>query len=115
MIVSRRTIAALRPRALPRCATLPRIARAQAYPARPVTMVVAFGPGGPSDVIARILADSMRTSLGQPVVVENIAGASGTIGVGRVARAAPDGYTAGARQLGDACSERPDVLAVHTT
>ncbi len=70
-----------------------RIAAAQTYPARPVTMVVAFGPGGPSDVIARILADAMRGSLGQPVVVENIAGASGTIGVGRVARAAPDGYT----------------------
>jgi tripartite-type tricarboxylate transporter receptor subunit TctC len=67
---------------------------AQAYPSRPVTMVVAFGPGGPSDVIARILADGMRGSLGQPVVIENIAGASGTIGVGRVARAAPDGYTA---------------------
>ena len=69
------------------------IAWAQSYPTRPITMVVAFGPGGPSDVIARILADAMRASLGQPVVVENIAGASGTIGVGRVARAAPDGYT----------------------
>jgi len=56
-------------------------------------MVVAFGAGGPSDVIARILAEGMRGSLGQPVVVENIAGASGTIGVGRVARAAPDGHT----------------------
>ena len=70
-----------------------RIAVAQTYPSRPVTMVVAFGPGGPSDVIARILAEGMRGSLGQPVVVENIAGASGTIGVGRVARASPDGYT----------------------
>jgi len=70
-----------------------RNAVAQTYPSRPVTMVVAFGPGGPSDVIARILADAMRGSLGQPVVVENITGASGTIGVGRVARAAPDGYT----------------------
>jgi tripartite-type tricarboxylate transporter receptor subunit TctC len=77
-------------------ATLPvlsRMAWAQPYPTRAVTMVVAFGPGGPSDVIARLLAEVMRTSLGQPVVVENIAGASGTIGVGRVARAAPDGYT----------------------
>jgi len=70
-----------------------RNAVAQTYPSRPVTMVVAFGPGGPSDVIARILAEGMRGSLGQPVVVENITGASGTIGVGRVARAAPDGYT----------------------
>ena len=70
-----------------------RMAWAQSYPTRPVTMVVAFGAGGPSDVIARILAEGMRASLGQPVVIENIAGASGTIGVGRVARAAPDGYT----------------------
>jgi tripartite-type tricarboxylate transporter receptor subunit TctC len=66
---------------------------AQSYPTRPVTMVVAFGAGGPSDVIAHILAEGMRASLGQPVVIENFAGASGTIGVGRVARAAPDGYT----------------------
>ncbi len=73
---------------------MPQIARAQTYPTRPVTIVVAFGAGGPSDVIARILADSMRSSLGQPVIVENVAGASGTIGVGRVARATPDGYTA---------------------
>jgi tripartite-type tricarboxylate transporter receptor subunit TctC len=69
------------------------MAWAQPFPSRPVTMVVAFGPGGPSDVIARILAEAMRASLGQPVVVENVAGASGTIGVGRVARAAPDGHT----------------------
>ncbi len=73
---------------------MPQIARAQTSPTRPVTIVVAFGAGGPSDVIARILADSMRSSLGQPVIVENVAGASGTIGVGRVARATPDGYTA---------------------
>jgi tripartite-type tricarboxylate transporter receptor subunit TctC len=73
--------------------SMPHAVWAQSYPTRPVTMVVAFGPGGPSDVIARILAEAMRTSLGQPVVVENITGASGTIGVGRVARAAPDGYT----------------------
>jgi tripartite-type tricarboxylate transporter receptor subunit TctC len=73
--------------------TVSRVAWAQSYPTRPVTMVVAFGAGGPSDVIARILADGMRGSLGQPVVIENIAGTSGTIGVGRVARAAPDGYT----------------------
>jgi tripartite-type tricarboxylate transporter receptor subunit TctC len=73
---------------------IPPIARAQTYPTRPVTIVVAFGAGGPSDVIARILADNMRSSLGQPVIVENVAGASGTIGVGRVARATPDGYTA---------------------
>ena len=68
-------------------------AMAQTYPSRPITMVVAFGAGGPSDIIARILAEGMRGSLGQPVVIENVAGASGTIGVGRVARAVPDGYT----------------------
>jgi tripartite-type tricarboxylate transporter receptor subunit TctC len=72
---------------------MPRMARAQSYPTRPITMVVAFGAGGPSDVIARVVAEGMRPSLGQPVVIENVVGASGTIGVGRVARAAPDGYT----------------------
>jgi tripartite-type tricarboxylate transporter receptor subunit TctC len=69
------------------------VAMAQTFPSRPITMVVPFGAGGPSDIIARILAEGMRGSLGQPVVIENLAGASGTIGVGRVARAAPDGYT----------------------
>jgi tripartite-type tricarboxylate transporter receptor subunit TctC len=72
---------------------MPRMARAQSYPTRPITMVVPFGAGGPGDVIARVVADGMRPSLGQPVVIENVVGASGTIGVGRVARAAPDGYT----------------------
>jgi tripartite-type tricarboxylate transporter receptor subunit TctC len=73
--------------------TLAPTARAQAYPSRPVILVVPYGAGGPSDTIGRILAEGMRAALGQPVVVENAAGASGTIGVGRVARAAPDGYT----------------------
>jgi tripartite-type tricarboxylate transporter receptor subunit TctC len=72
---------------------LPRLARAQAYPIRPITMVVPFPAGAATDAIARLLADRMRISLGQPVIVENIGGAGGTIGVGRVARAAPDGYT----------------------
>jgi tripartite-type tricarboxylate transporter receptor subunit TctC len=66
---------------------------AQTYPSRPVTLVVAFAAGGSGDTIARILADHMRTDLGQTVVVENVGGAAGSIGVGRVARAAPDGYT----------------------
>jgi tripartite-type tricarboxylate transporter receptor subunit TctC len=70
-----------------------RIARAQAYPTRPITMVVSFAAGGTADVVARVLAERMRTSMGQPIIVENIGGANGTIGVGRVARAAPDGYT----------------------
>jgi tripartite-type tricarboxylate transporter receptor subunit TctC len=71
-----------------------RIATAQAYPARPITMVVPFGAGGATDTIGRVVAEGMRASLGQPVVIENVPG-SGTIGVGRVARAAADGYTLG--------------------
>src|SRR5262245_23740992 len=70
-----------------------RIAQAQTYPSRPITMVVPLAPGGSTDVIGRIVADAMRDPLGQPVIVENTAGAGGTIGVGRVARASPDGYT----------------------
>jgi tripartite-type tricarboxylate transporter receptor subunit TctC len=73
--------------------TVPQIARAQAYPARPMTVVVPYAAGGPTDTIARIMAERMRVSLGQIVLVENVTGAAGTIGVGRVARAAPDGYT----------------------
>lgn len=68
-------------------------AAGQSYPSRPITMIVPFAPGGPLDVIARILGERMRVSLGQPVVNENVAGAAGSIGVGRAARAAPDGYT----------------------
>jgi tripartite-type tricarboxylate transporter receptor subunit TctC len=74
-------------------AAAPRISRAQAYPARPITMVCPYAAGGPTDTIGRIMAERMRQSLGQLVVVENVTGAAGTIGVGRVARAAPDGYT----------------------
>ena len=69
------------------------IARAQSYPSRPITLVVPFPPGGSTDAAARIMAERMREPLGQPVVIENIGGAGGSIGVGRVARAAPDGYT----------------------
>jgi tripartite-type tricarboxylate transporter receptor subunit TctC len=71
-----------------------RIARAQAYPSRPITMLVPV-PGGQMDTVGRIVAERMRAPLGQPIVVENVTGASGTIGIGRVARAAPDGYTLG--------------------
>jgi tripartite-type tricarboxylate transporter receptor subunit TctC len=66
---------------------------AQPYPSRPVTIVVPLAAGGPLDTLARILAEPMRASLGQPVIVENVTGAAGTVGTGRVARAAPDGYT----------------------
>ena len=68
-------------------------ARAQAYPSRAVTFVVPFAPGGPTDTIARIVAEGMRSSLGQPTVVENVTGAGGSVGTARVARAEPDGYT----------------------
>jgi tripartite-type tricarboxylate transporter receptor subunit TctC len=68
-------------------------AQAQTYPTRQITLVVPFPPGGSTDVAARIIAERMRAPLGQPVIIENIGGAGGSIAVGRVARAAPDGYT----------------------
>jgi tripartite-type tricarboxylate transporter receptor subunit TctC len=73
--------------------TVSRIARAEIYPSRPVTIIVPVPPGGVADPIARILADHLTLTLGQPMVVENVSGAGGSIGVGRAARAAPDGYT----------------------
>ena len=68
-------------------------AQAQPYPSRPVTFVVPFAAGGPTDTLARILTERMRVPLGQTVIIENATGAARSIGVGRVARAAPDGYT----------------------
>src|SRR5438552_13250652 len=67
--------------------------QAQSYPSRQLTIVVPFPPGGSTDVVGRIMAEKMRPLLGQPVVIENVGGAGGSIGVGRVARAGPDGYT----------------------
>ncbi len=69
------------------------VAAAQTFPARPITMVVPFAAGGPVDTVARILSEHMRTTLGQSFIIENVTGAAGSIGVGRVARAQPDGYT----------------------
>ena len=66
---------------------------AQVYPSRPITLIVPFSAGGPTDTIGRIFAERIRASLGQTVIVENVTGAAGSIGVGRAARAAPDGYT----------------------
>jgi tripartite-type tricarboxylate transporter receptor subunit TctC len=71
---------------------------AQAYPSRPITMIVPASAGGPTDAIGRVLAERMGTALSQTVLVDNVAGAGGSIGVGKVARAAPDGYTLGIGQ-----------------
>ena len=68
-------------------------ALAQSYPSRPVILIVPYPAGGPSDTLARVLAEAMRTTLGQPVIVENVSGAGGSIGTQRVARSSPDGYT----------------------
>jgi tripartite-type tricarboxylate transporter receptor subunit TctC len=68
-------------------------AGAERYPSRPITLNVPYAAGGPLDVVVRILADGLRARLGQSIVVENVTGAGGSIGVGRAARAAPDGYT----------------------
>jgi tripartite-type tricarboxylate transporter receptor subunit TctC len=73
--------------------TVSQRAQAQAYPSRPVTMIVPFPAAGPADVLARIMSEPMRLSLGQPVVIENVSGAAGSIAVGRAARSAADGYT----------------------
>jgi tripartite-type tricarboxylate transporter receptor subunit TctC len=70
-----------------------RVAWAQAYPSRPITMIVPIAAGSAADVSGRLVAERMGTALGQPIIIENVPGADGTIGVGRVARARPDGYT----------------------
>jgi tripartite-type tricarboxylate transporter receptor subunit TctC len=70
-----------------------KIAQAQSFPARPITIVVPYPAGGPTDTVIRIVSEKMKDSLGQPVIIENVGGAGGSVGVGRVARAAPDGYT----------------------
>ena len=70
-----------------------RLVRAQSFPARPITIVVPFPAGGPTDTLGRLLADRMKNALGQSVIIENLTGAAGTIGSTHVARSAPDGYT----------------------
>ena len=84
-------------------AAMPVLARpaiAQAYPSKPITLIVPYAAGGPTDSIARILAERMRVTLGQTVIVENTTGAGGTIAVGRLFRSTPDGYTIGLGQNG---------------
>jgi tripartite-type tricarboxylate transporter receptor subunit TctC len=79
----------------------PLAARAQTYPARPINLIVPSAAGGPSDTLTRILTERMRLSLGQPIIIENQGAASGSVAVGRVARAAPDGYTISIGQYGN--------------
>jgi tripartite-type tricarboxylate transporter receptor subunit TctC len=76
------------------------LARADTYPSHPVTIIVPFAAGGPSDAMARILAERMKLTLGQTVLVENVTGAGGSIGVGRAVHSAPDGYTISFGHLG---------------
>src|SRR5256885_8551558 len=75
-------------------------ARAQDYPSRAITVIVPFPPGGASDVVARIVTDQMSRTLGQPIIIENVSGAGGTVGSGRAAAADPDGYTLLAAAMG---------------
>jgi tripartite-type tricarboxylate transporter receptor subunit TctC len=82
----------LAPIAIVAVLALPHQAAAQTYPSRPITILIPFSAGGPTDTIARVIGDRMGQSLGQSVIIENVAGAGGTIAAGRVARAAPDGY-----------------------
>src|SRR5580704_759067 len=77
-------------------AVVPAVSRATSaldYPTRPITIIVPFPAGGPVDTLARLLSEPMRIALGQPLVIENVGGAGGSIAVARVARAEPDGYT----------------------
>src|SRR6516165_427394 len=74
---------------------MPRMAAAQTYPSRPITLIVPYPAGGGADAVARVTAERMRAFLGQSVIIENVGGASGGTGTGRLARAAPDGYTLG--------------------
>ena len=74
-------------------ATAPALALAQAYPSKPVRLIIPFPAGGPADIFGRFLAQGMSTQLGQPVVIENVSGVGGILGVERAARSAPDGYT----------------------
>ncbi len=82
------------------CVTLPGVAWPQAFPSKPIKYVVPFAPGGPTDTFSRALTGLLSTQLGQPVIVENIPGAGASIGMDRVAKSAPDGYTIGLATTG---------------
>src|SRR4051812_25954851 len=75
-------------------------AAAQTFPSKPITLIVPFAAGGPTDSMARAISERMRVALGQPVVIENVTGAAGTIGVTRAVRSPPDGYTISMGHLG---------------
>jgi tripartite-type tricarboxylate transporter receptor subunit TctC len=75
-------------------------ARAETYPSHPITVIVPFSAGGPSDAMMRIMAERMKTTLGETILVENVTGAGGSLGVGRTVRSPPDGYTIGFGHLG---------------
>ena len=86
-------------------------AGAENYPSRPITIIVPFAAGGPTDALARMLGDRMRQTLGQTIVVENVTGAGGTLGVARAVRAAPDGYTLSIGHLGTHVDQWRDLSA----
>jgi tripartite-type tricarboxylate transporter receptor subunit TctC len=81
-------------------ASLDGYARAEIFPSHPITIVVPFSAGGPSDAMARILAERMKVKLGETILIENVTGAGGSIGVGRAVRSPPDGYTISFGHLG---------------
>jgi Tripartite tricarboxylate transporter family receptor len=86
-----------------------RIARAQTYPTRPITMIVPYSAGGPTDFSARIVGDHLSRTLGQQIIIENVVGAGGTTGTTRAMRANPDGYTIEMGQIGTRWRRRPGV------
>jgi tripartite-type tricarboxylate transporter receptor subunit TctC len=90
-------------------------ANVQTYPVRPVTMIVAFPAGGPTSMIARVVAERMQVSLGQSVIIDNVGGAGGSIGVDRIARAAPDGYTLSfvGQEIPPREQQTPEALAAY--
>ena len=85
------------------------LATAQVFPSRPITMVVPFAAGGPVDVLGRVMAERMKVSLGQPVIIENVTGAAGSVGVGRVARGSRRLHTLHHTRLQHACGERGNL------
>src|SRR6476620_6968586 len=91
MKLSRRTVLRLAASVAALPPALSRLACAQAYPTHPITMIVPYPAGGPTDTVGRVVAEHMRKELGQPVILENVTGAAGSIGLGRVARAPADG------------------------